>query len=99
VAAWVIFDSPQLGFALSLSAHFIGGVPTICRVLKNPDSEQAYHWYFFFTGCIISIFANGSEDLKTIIFPLYFTFFDGLIILLANRSRFFSHKTAVEKRV
>lgn len=47
VVAWVTFDSPYLALVISLVAHFIGGIPTVWRVYKRPESEQAYHWYFF----------------------------------------------------
>lgn len=85
---WTILDSPYIGLIISLVAHFIGGVPTLYRVLKKPEAEQAYHWYFFFIGSLISIVASDSKALTVILFPLYFAIFDGLIILLANRKRF-----------
>jgi|GEM_PF-1225081 len=85
VIGWAIFNSPQVGLITSLSAHFIGGIPTIWRVLRRPETEQAYHWYFFFVGCVISIAFGSHDNLRAVIFPLYFAFFDGLIILLANR--------------
>ncbi len=87
VIVWAVFDSPYLGLVISLIAHFIGGIPTIWRVCKRPESEQAYHWYFFFTGCIISIIASEDKALTAILFPVYFAAFDGLIIALANRKR------------
>lgn len=92
VVAWIVLDSPYAGLIISLLAHFIGGVPTIWRVMRRPESEQAYHWYFFLTGCLISIFAGDHKDLRAIAFPLYFAFFDGLIILLANRKHLISEQ-------
>jgi hypothetical protein len=94
VGAWAAFDSPYLGLIISLIAHFIGGIPTLWRVLKRPESEQAYHWYFFFVGCIISIIASNDKALTVILFPVYFALFDGLVILLANRKRFSSRFNA-----
>lgn len=89
IGAWLLFESPFLGLVISLAAHFIGGVPTLWRVLKKPESEQAYHWYFFFIGCIISIVASHDRALTAILFPVYFAVFDGLIIVFANRKRIF----------
>jgi hypothetical protein len=86
---WVIFKAPFLTLILSLAAHFIGGIPTIWRTIVRPENEQAWHWYFFFTGCIISIIASPDKHISAILFPVYFAFFDGIIILLANRKRFF----------
>ncbi|MEK7594314.1 MAG: hypothetical protein AAB436_01595 [Patescibacteria group bacterium] len=85
---WLLLDAPFLGLVMSLVAHFIGGIPTIWRVAKRPHSEQAYHWYFFFSASILSIVASDGTSLKATVFPIYFASFDGLIILLANRRHF-----------
>jgi len=91
---WLALDAPFIGLIMSLVAHFIGGIPTIWRTIKRPQTEQAYHWYFFFTASVISIIASPEKTITTILFPVYFTFFEGLIILLVNRKRFinFIHK-------
>ena len=86
--AWTIMDAPYIGLIISLVAHFVGGIPTIWRVLKRPESEQAYHWYFFFVASLLSIIASDNKALTVRLFPLYFAIFDGLIILLTNRRRF-----------
>ncbi len=85
--AWLVLNEPYIGLIISLVAHFIGGIPTVWRVAKRPGSEQAYHWYFFFTGCVISLIVSSNKSLTVILFPLYFALFDGLIIVLANRNR------------
>ncbi len=84
---WVFLKAPYIGLIISLTAHFIGGIPTITRVAKKPDSEQAYHWYFYCTASILTLLASDKITLKAVLFPLYFASFDGLIILLANRKR------------
>jgi hypothetical protein len=90
-AMWLGLDAPYIGLIISLAAHFIGGIPTIVRVARVPSSEQAYHWYFFFVASIVGILSSDGSILRTVLFPAYFAFFDGLIILLANRNRIFRH--------
>ncbi len=82
---WVLLRAPFLSLIISLVAHFIGGIPTIWRVAKRPASEQAVHWYFFWTASVVTIIASNPKTVNTILFPVYFVIFDGLIILLANR--------------
>jgi hypothetical protein len=82
---WTLLKAPYIGLIISLAAHFIGGIPTIWRVYKRPHSEQALHWYFFWTASVITIIASSPKTPRTILFPVYFAFFDGLIIILANR--------------
>jgi hypothetical protein len=88
---WAVLNAPYIGLIVSLVAHFVGGIPTIWRVIKRPETEQAYHWYFFFVASIISIFASEQKALHIILFPVYFALFDGLIILLTNRKRFLQY--------
>lgn len=82
---WAILDEPFLGLIISLVAHFIGGIPTIWRTIKNETSERAYHWYFFFAASVLSIIISSDRSLTAILFPLYFALFDGLIIVLSHR--------------
>ena len=84
---WLVLQEPYIGLVMSLVAHFIGGIPTIVRVAKRPDSEQAYYWYFFFAASLLSIITSDKSDIKAVVFPIYFACFDGLIIILANRKR------------
>ena len=88
-ALWIFLEAPYLGLIISLVAHFIGGIPTIWRVAKRPQSEQAYHWYFFTIASVLTIFNSDAGTVKSVTFAIYFACFDGLIILLANRKRLF----------
>jgi hypothetical protein len=85
--AWALLNAPYIGLIISLAAHFIGGIPTIWRVYKRPRSEQAVHWYFFWTASVLTIISSPQKTIHKILFPIYFVFFDGLIIFLANRHR------------
>lgn len=85
---WFVIDEPLVNLALSLIAHFIGGIPTIARTIRRPSSEKALHWYFFFAASIFTIINSSQLTLRSIAFPLYFVLFDGLIIFLVNRRRF-----------
>lgn len=82
---WLLLDAPFAGLIISLVAHFIGGIPTIWRIIKVPSSEQAYHWYFLFSACVLTIIASPEKRITTILFPAYFAVFDALISLLVNR--------------
>ena len=84
---WFVFKAPFLTLIISLVAHFVGGVPTISRTIARPENEQAVHWYFFFVASIVSIVASQDKSISAILFPVYFAFFDGVIIVLANRKK------------
>lgn len=82
---WIFFNNPLINLGISLLAHFIGALPTYKRVWFNPRSESSLFWFYFFGASALSIFASNEGTLKTLIFPLYFTLFDGSLFLLTLR--------------
>lgn len=82
---WIFFSAPLLNLMISLLAHFIGGMPTYKKVWLDPKSESVGFWSLFFFASLLSIFTTDGTSLKTIIFPIYFTIFDGSMFLLALR--------------
>lgn len=92
LAIWLLLNDPFALLVVSLVAHFIGGLPTIWRAVKKAESEQAYHWYFFFIASIIAVIASPQKNVESILFPVYFVFFEALILILVNRDRILSFK-------
>lgn len=82
---WILFDSPLINLGISLLAHFVGALPTYKRVWLHPKSESTLFWFYFFGASALSIFASSDSTVKTVIFPLYFTLFDGSLFLLSLR--------------
>lgn len=86
---WVFFDAPLVNLGISLFAHFLGALPTYKRVWVNPESESTLFWFYFFAASALSIFASSGHSFELIIFPIYFTFFDGSLFLLSLRKQSF----------
>lgn len=82
---WVVFKAPLVSLVISLLAHFIGALPTYKRVLLKPSSESTRFWSLFFIASILSIVASLGQPLRLIIFPIYFTIFDGSMTFLSMR--------------
>lgn len=85
VLIWIFFKTPLINLAISLFAHFIGGLPTYKKVWINPKDESTGFWSLFFLSSFLSIFASDFNSLKTIIVPIYFTLFDGSMFFLTLR--------------
>lgn len=82
---WIVFDAPLVSLGVSLFAHLVGGVPTYKRVWENPKNESAGFWSLFFIASILSIVASWGEPLHLVLFPIYFTLFDGSMTFLSLR--------------
>lgn len=85
---WFIAEAPILNVAISLIAHFIGGLPTISRVVKKPKSEYTSFWTYFALGSMISFLFADHDNIKSLVYPLYFAVFNFLIIVLSLRKNF-----------
>lgn len=85
ILIWVFYDAPLINLLLSLFAHFIGGIPTYKKVWLDPKSESFGFWSLFFIASLLSLFHSNISVISTIIFPIYFTIFDGIMSLLTLR--------------
>lgn len=84
---WFCFSAPLLNLGISLAAHFIGGIPTYKKVWSNPQSESVGFWSLFFFASLLSVFAADTTEVTKILFPAYFTLFDGSMFALSMRKR------------
>lgn len=88
VSIWLVFDAPLVSLAVSLFIHFIGGLPTYRRAWQNPASESAAFWLLFFVASALSLIASWGSPWMLMIFPIYFTVFEGgMVVLTARRTR------------
>jgi hypothetical protein len=82
---WLFFHAPLVNLGIGLLAHFIGALPTYRRVWREPSSESTAFWSLFFAASALSIFASKGHTLSAIVFPIYFTLFDGSMFALSMR--------------
>lgn len=84
---WIVFKAPLINLGISLFAHLIGGAPTLRRVWNDPSSESTAFWSFFFIASLLSVFASYGSPLTAMLFPLFYTLFDGAMVTLSMRGR------------
>lgn len=82
---WIFYNAPYVNLILSLVTHFIGAAPTYKKVWRDPKSESIGFWCLFFLASLLSIFVSPGFTFKTSILPIYFTLFDGSLLLLSLR--------------
>ncbi len=85
---WFVIDFPLLNLLISLLAHLIGSIPTVVRVVKNPESENVPFWFFFALASVIGIFSTTNHGFGGYIYLLYYAIFDtGMTLLSARQYR------------
>jgi hypothetical protein len=94
---WLVFKAPLVSLGFSLLAHFVGGAPTYRKVWKHPENESTGFWSLFFLASAFSVVASHGDSVSLIIFPIYFTLFDGSMTFLSLRKGVKSHTQAKGK--
>jgi hypothetical protein len=90
VIIWIITQNPLLSLVMSLAAHFIGGIPTIVRIMRRPRSEPVMFWFLFLISALPALFIDGGTSWREMIVPLYFSFYNaGVVALIMIQLQFF----------
>jgi len=85
VVIWLFGDLPLINVVIGLIAHFIAGIPSLYRVVKNPRSEHTLFWAYFAVASFISLVFLKDMSLKQVIFPAYFLGYNLLMVGLSRR--------------
>ena len=85
VAIWVLYPIPVVNLCIGLGAHFIGAIPSFRQVYLNGKSESTAFWSLFFIASLTSVISSLGSPLSALIYPLYFTIFDGSMMVLSLR--------------
>lgn len=85
LAVWIFTRLPLLNLTIGLIAHFIGGIPTYKKAIKNPRDEDILFWFFFCIASILTFITTDKTNISAYLYPLYFALFDGLMLLLCFR--------------
>lgn len=77
-----------VALSAGLLTHFLSGIPTYKKIWDHPDSEDLLFWLLFSIASGCSLIAVILQN-NSIIYPLYFLFFDAgiTILLLIQRYR------------
>lgn len=85
---WIFNKLPLLSLSIGLIITFIGGIPTIVKVIKNPKDEDILFWLFFGLASGITLLVTDRVTISAYLYPLFFTVFNGGMTLLCLRRYF-----------
>jgi len=99
IVLWIVLDSPLINVMLGLTAHFIGGIPSIIKAIKKADSENILFWFFFALASTLALVQADKNHVDKFIFSLYHVVFDGGMTLLVARQYLKNIRSLVAKRL
>ncbi len=72
IVLWQVFDSPTIGLTTSLTAMFIGSVPTFQNAWGKPGEEDKLAWTLYWISCLLAVAAVPSWSLDDAAQPITF---------------------------
>ena len=78
---WYLTDTPAYALGISVTISMLGGLVTICKAFKSPDSETMTTWAVSFVAAICAILAVGQLDWVLLAYPVYLLILNGGIVL------------------
>ena len=88
---WFMSGSPLVGLLSFLVIDFWGVIPTLIKSYFKPHGESNLAWSLSFLGSFLNLFAIQQWSLPIIIYPIYTTLIN-FIIILTIRGFFSKHK-------
>ena len=85
LGVWLFTKLPLLNLSIGLIAHFIGGIPTYKKVIKDPTEEDTLFWLFFAFASVFSFLGADKSHLSGYLYPLYLVIFETGMTLLCLR--------------
>lgn len=83
---WIFTKLPLLNLSIGLIAHFIGGIPTYTKVIRDPKDEDTLFWLFFAIATSISLISADKSQVSGYLYPLYLFIFEcGMTLLCLRR--------------
>jgi hypothetical protein len=82
IALWKLTSSPVVGLYSALFANIICLIPTYKKILINPKTEVWEFWFLGFLSAIFNLLAIKKWAFNAILFPLFLTLSNLIIVLL-----------------
>ena len=86
---WYLTENAAYALAITISISLLGGVATVVKAYREPESETLITWVVSFVASICAILSVGVLDYTLLAYPLYlFTLYLSFIVaILLGRRR------------
>lgn len=82
---WFVMQAPFLNLIIGLVITFIGGIPTLISVLRDPKSEDIPFWLFFALASLVACIDADWSTVSGYIFSIFYLCFNAGMTLLCLR--------------
>lgn len=77
---WYETDSAAYALAITISISLLGGVVTVVKAYRDPDSETSATWSLSWIATVFAILSVGQADPVLLAYPLYLFTLNGAIV-------------------
>jgi hypothetical protein len=71
LAIWAVTSEPIFALYLTTAVDAIGGIPTILKTYKRPETESRAAWAMFLVANSLNLIAIGEWTLTIALYPVY----------------------------
>lgn len=82
---YLVSKNAWLTTIYAVTADFVIAIPTIIKVIKDPESEKSSAWYISLTAWVLTLSISFNHGLLYALFPIYLFSFTFSMVLLMNR--------------
>lgn len=87
LVAWYFTDTAIYALAITISISLAGGMVTVTKAYRDPDSETMTTWLFSGIASFLALLAVGTVDLVIMAYPLYLLTLNGMIVIAITMGR------------
>lgn len=86
---WYFTENAAYALAITISISLLGGIATVAKAYRNPDSETLVTWVVSFVASVCAILSVGEINFVILAYPLYlFTLYLAFIVaIVLGRAR------------
>lgn len=90
LVSWCFYfasEEPLNALLIAVIVNTLGGLPTISKLIKDPDSEKFKSWIFILTSGICSLLSLEKYSLELLLFPIASFLMSSTIVALILKRR------------
>ena len=97
IVLWAITDNPNLALLFSLLADVLASIPTLIKSHRHPRSESWIAYAVSTFGFGVSLLSVQTFDFQDAAFVAYLFLLNGVLAVLASRSREHEQATGISR--